>query len=36
MHPVIGIEHIQFIANSGVQQIDLVIPASKTDQYGNG
>ena len=36
MHQVIGIEHIQFIANSGVQQIDLVIPASKTDQYGNG
>ena len=36
MHQVIGIEHIKFIANSGVQQIDLVIPASKTDQYGNG
>ena len=36
MHQVIGIENIKFILNSGVQQIDLVIPASKTDQYGNG
>ena len=35
MHQVIGIENIKFILNSGVQQIDLVIPASKTDQYGN-
>jgi hypothetical protein len=36
MHQVIGIENIKCITNSGVQQIDLVIPASKTDQYGNG